>query len=214
MDIFLRAQPTGAAPLDPQAMIRMKLGLIFLILSAGLCAEVAGPQSEFATGQACYLEGEFKQAVAHFRLALKVNPSDPDSYYWLGRSYRSLADVAFPFGEKYSSKARVNLTKAAELAPDRLDYRRELFDLLLDSAGSSRAAVRQAAGILLTVSENDPDYEAMHEQFERARKDNASAEARLGSLFLALPRAAYRIADWAASVSAARPEAFTDPELE
>jgi hypothetical protein len=35
----------------------------------------------------------------------------------------------------------------------------------------------------------------MHQRFERETRANASADARLGSLFLAIPRATYRLAE-------------------
>jgi tetratricopeptide (TPR) repeat protein len=178
--------------------VNRSLKALFLILLTGLGAEAAAQRSEFAIGRAYYAEGEFKKAIPHFQLALEVNPSDADSYYWIGMSYQVLADIAFPFGGKSASKARANLTKAVELAPGRLDYRKELFDFLLDPAGSSRAALRQAAAILRAVSPEDPDYEYMRRQFERESKANNSADARLGRLFLAVPQAAYHIADLAA----------------
>jgi tetratricopeptide (TPR) repeat protein len=178
-----------------KAMKSMRLKFLFLILLTGLGAEAAAQRTEFASGRACYTAGEFKQAAAHFELALKDNPGDADSYYWFGMSYQVLADIAYPFGGKYASKARASLTKAAELAPGRRDYRRELFDFLTGPAESSRAARRQAAGILGAVSPQDPDYGSMRRQFERASKAHGSAEAQLGRLFLAVPQAAYRIAD-------------------
>ncbi len=121
-------------------------------------------------------------------------------------SYQTLADIAFPFAGKYASKARICLTKATELAPGRLEYRKELFDFLLDPAGSSRSARRQAAGILQSVLPSDPDYESMRRQFEQESKANASTDARLGRVFLAVPRAVYRIADLARPASSARPQ--------
>ena len=183
----------------------MKLNLCVLILLAG--REAVGQRSEFATGRAYYTDGEFKKAAAHFQLALNLNPNDAESNYWMGMSYQVLADVASPFGHKYNSKARVYLTKAMELAPSRPDYRKELFYFLLDSAGSSRAALRQAAGILRAVPEPDPDYNYMHQRFDRERKVNASPEARLGRVFLVVPRAAYRIAELPASPSPSLPVA-------
>ena len=173
----------------------MKLYLSILILLVVLGSEACGQGSEFAAGRAYYIEGEFKKAVTHFQLALKVNPDDAESYYWMGMSYQMLANIAFPFAGKYTSKARVCLTRATELAPGRLDYRRELFEFLLDSAGSSRAALRQAEDLLRTVPESDPDYSYMRQQFEEERRANASADARLGRLFLAIPRATYRLSE-------------------
>src|SRR5438270_11324991 len=173
----------------------MKLNLSVLILLAVLGGEAAGQESEFATGRAYYTEDEFKKAAAHFELALKANPNDAESYYWMGMSYQVLADIAFPFAGKYTSKASVYLTRATELAPNRLDYRRELFDFLLNSAGSSPAALRQAADLLRAVPEPDPEFSYMHRRLELERRANAAADAPLGRLFLALPRVTYRIAE-------------------
>lgn len=182
----------------------MKLNLSVLILLAVLGGEAAGQESEFATGRAYYRDGEFKKAAAHFQLSLKVNPNHAESYYWMGMSYRVLANIAFPFDSRYNSKARIYLTKAMELAPGRLEYRRELFDFLVNSAGSSRAAARQAADLLRAVPEPDPDYNYMRGRFELERRANASPNARLGRLFLAIPRATYRLADLPVSALSSR----------
>jgi tetratricopeptide (TPR) repeat protein len=173
----------------------MNMNWLILLLLSGLGSEAAGQGSEFVTGRAYYAAGEFKKAAAHFQLALKVKPNDAESYYWMGMSYQALSDIAWPLGHTYHSKARVCLTKAAELAPSRPDYRRELFDFLLESPGSSRAALPQAAEILRMVPESDPDHPYMRLQFEQAKSLDASADARLGRLFLAVPGAAYRIAE-------------------
>jgi tetratricopeptide (TPR) repeat protein len=182
----------------------MKYYLAILILLPVRGSEAAGHGSEFATGRAYYTEGDFKKAAAHFRVALKVNPNDAESYYWMGMSYQVLGDIAFPFAGRYTSKACVYLTRATELAPGRLDYRRELFDFLLDSAGSSRAALRQAEDLLRAVPEPDPDYSYMRQRFERERRANGSADARLGRLFLAIPRVTYRLADLPAAAFSGR----------
>jgi tetratricopeptide (TPR) repeat protein len=184
----------------------MKLKCLFLILLTGFVAEADGPQSEFANARACYARGEFKRAIAHFQLALQANPADADSYYWMGMSYQTLADIAFPFAGKYASRARMCLTKATELAPGRLEYRKELFNFLLDPGGSSRSTRRQAEGILQSVLPSDPDYESMRRQFEQESKANASSDARLGRALLAVPRGVYRVADLARHVSSTPPE--------
>jgi tetratricopeptide (TPR) repeat protein len=180
----------------------VKLNLCVLILLGGLGGEAAAQRSEFAMGRDYYTEGEFKKAAAHFQLALKANPNDAECYYWMGMSYQVLADIAAPFDGRYNSKARIYLTKAVELAPSRSDYRRELFDFLLDSGGSSRAALRQAACMI--VPEADPDYIYMRQRLDQARMVNASAGTRLRGLFLAVPQAAYRIADLPASAFSSR----------
>jgi tetratricopeptide (TPR) repeat protein len=173
----------------------MKLTLAIPALLTLFTSLAAGQRVEIETGRTYYTAGEFKRAAAHFQLALKSVPDSAESYYWLGMSYQRLADIALPFGGRYSAKARVCLTKAVELAPARLDYRDELFEFLLDPAGSSRSALRQAAAMIQTTSEADPGYAHMRERFESESKVNSSAEARLGRLFLAVPQAAYRIGE-------------------
>jgi tetratricopeptide (TPR) repeat protein len=177
----------------------MKLNVLILMLLAAFGGRASSQQSEFAIGREYYAEGEFKKAAAHFQLALNTNPNDAESYYWMGMSYQGLADIATPFGGKHNSKARVYLTKAMELAPGRPEYRRELFELLVDSADSSGTALKQAADILQTISECDPEYNYMRRRFEHERRVNSSADVRLGRLFLIGPRAVYRIAELPAS---------------
>src|SRR5207244_11668370 len=136
----------------------MKLTFLILMGRAAFGGAAAGQGSEFAAGRAYYAEAEFRRAAAQFQLALKANPDDAEVCYWTGMSYQRLADIATPFGGRYNAKARDYLTKAMNLAPNRREYRGALFDFLLDSAGFSRTAQRQAAGILLTMAESDPDY--------------------------------------------------------
>lgn len=187
----------------------MKLRLPAILLTAVLGKAAPGQQSEFAIGRAYYSDGEFKRAAAHFQMAIRTSPDGAEAYYWSGMSYQMLADIAAPLGGKYNAMARVNLTKAAELAPYRLHYRRELFEFLLDSGRSSRSARRQAGAILRTVSESDPEYAGMRRRFEQARREESSPGARLGKLFLAAPRAVYRIAESPQSALLPRPEVST-----
>jgi hypothetical protein len=67
--------------------------------------------------------------------------------------------------------------------------------------------LRQAEGILQATSEADPGYAHMRERFESENKANSSAEARLGRLFLAVPQAAYRIAELPVAAISNRREA-------
>jgi tetratricopeptide (TPR) repeat protein len=177
----------------------MKVSVPVLMSVVWFSGMAAGQQSEFATGRAYYAEGQFKKAAAHFELALRSNPGDADSYYWGGLSYEVLADIAAPFDHKYNSKARVYLTKATQLASGRLDYRRELFTFLLDSNARSRATLRQAASLLRSIPESDPEYTGMRYAFEQESRANSSAEAVLGRVFFAAPRAFYRVGELPAS---------------
>jgi tetratricopeptide (TPR) repeat protein len=192
----------------------MRLNLLILIPLASFLGQAAAQQSELAIGRAFYTEGEFKKAAAHFELALTTNPGDAESCYWMGMSYQALADITAPLDRRYNAQARVYLTRATILAPDRPDYRRELFGFLLSSAGTSRVALRQAAAILRTVPESDPDYNDMCRRFDQERSVNASAGGRIGRLLLALPRAAYGIAELPASAFSNRRDAAPSVTLE
>jgi tetratricopeptide (TPR) repeat protein len=171
----------------------MKLTGYIPILLAVFGASCMAQPSELAAGKASYRDGEFQQAVTHLQRAIRSDPQDAACHYWIGRSYETLADIAAPFGAKYRTLARASLTKAMELAPDRPEYRRELFDFLLDSVNFSRGEQQQAAGILLGSAESDPEYEALVSRFEEAQKVNSSVNARLGRLFLAAPQTAVRL---------------------
>jgi tetratricopeptide (TPR) repeat protein len=151
--------------------------LRFLIPLVAFATQALAQASELAAGRQSYRDGEFKAAIVHLQHALKADPNDGACNYWLGRSYESLADISTPFGARYRSLARKHLTRAAELAPGRLEYRHELFEFLLD--GNQE---RQALNILLTSAESDPDYEYMLSRLQQVRNVNSSVYARLGRL--------------------------------
>jgi Flp pilus assembly protein TadD len=148
------------------------------ILLLALVGPAFAQQSELTAGKVHYQSGEFKKAAAHFQLAFVADPRNPEPHYWLGRTYETLADIATPFGRKYRSLARTHLTAAAELAPAHPEYRRELFEFLLDSGDQ-----RRARDLLLSSAESDPDYDSMLSRFQQTRRLNASFNGRLTSLF-------------------------------
>jgi tetratricopeptide (TPR) repeat protein len=172
----------------------MKIRLLLLVLFAGLLSEAAEQQSEFMAGRASYAAGDFKNAARHFQRAVDADPHDAESYYRAGMTYEVLADIATPFGARYNAKARRCLTQAVQLAPDRQDYRRSLFDFLLGSGNPSRSALRQANAILATAPESDDDANEMRRLLADERRINSGAEARLGRVFLAVPRVTARLA--------------------
>ena len=167
---------------------------LLLVTMLGAGGQAAEPQPEYAAGRTCYNRGEFRKAAAHFHSAAVTHPDDADAWYWAGTSYERLADIAMPFGARYNAKARLCLRTAMNLSPNRGDYREAFFEFLLNSADSSRTALTEAAGILLTIPESDPDYSEMSRRLYNERKTNSSAEMRIGRVFLVVPRACYRVA--------------------
>src|SRR5579872_5317498 len=121
----------------------------------------AVPGREVARGKTWYLEGEFKKAAAVFESVIRANPENAEAWYWAGMSNQALGDIAFPFAGRQNARARKYLKTASILAPERPEYRMAYFDFLLDSSGNSRSALKEAAGLLATVPESDPDYAVM-----------------------------------------------------
>ena len=166
------------------------MNVLVIILATVLGGAATGQDREMRAGRSCYADGDYRKAAAHFEMALKNAPDDAALQYWAGRTYEVLADIAFPFDHKYRSKARRHLTTAVELAPSQAEYRQELFYFL---AGSGRS-LREAAAMLPEDGQS-PEHATMRRELERARRSNSSAEGRLGSIFLAVPRLTYRAAD-------------------
>ena len=159
---------------------------IFLLTFAGP-ATPAELRNQFEIGRNYYESGEFKQAIFHFQSAIKSSPDDARSYFWLGKSYETLALIDGPIlGGNGSSKARKALERAVQLAPENREYRDELFDFLIN-AEYSRNALSEAEHILQTVSESDPDYRFMQFQLQEAHDWHAAPEHRAGAALILKP---------------------------
>jgi tetratricopeptide (TPR) repeat protein len=189
----------------------MKLTWSILIVALALSGHAAEQQSELAIGRAYYSDGEFKKASVHFQLAVKADPKDAGAYYWLGRSHEILASIAAPFDGRDNAKARASLTRAVELAPASREYRRELFDFLLDSADSSRSALPQAEAMLRTMPRDDPEYDYMRQRFENESRQDASLRIRLGRLIGSAPQTVIRIVELPASALSRHDQASALP---
>jgi hypothetical protein len=111
----------------------------------------------------------------------------------MGRAYQGRGDVATPFGGGYNSKALVYLRRAVALAPDRGEYRRELFDFLVYSADGTPARLQLAADLVSRTSESDPEYPLMRRRLELAVSAASSPNARLDRLMLGVPRTVFGV---------------------
>lgn len=171
----------------------MRVTLVILMLVSAAGSPAADIRSDLAAGQACYRQGDFKRAVSHFRRALRVDDYDAELNYWMGRAYQGRGDVATPFGGGYSSKAVVYLRRAVALAPNRGEYRRELFDLLVDAAETSPARLRLAADLVSRTSEADPECPGMRRRLELAVRMASAPNARLDRLMLGAPRTIFGV---------------------
>ena len=153
---------------------------IFL-LSLVLTGSAAELRSDFDIGRSYYAAGDFKNAARHFQRAVNAAPQDAEAYYWAGLSQQGLSDMAAPFDAHHRSKTCAYLTKAIELAPSHIEYRRALFEFWLDSADTSRHARRQAERVLRSM-QDDPEYSALRRSLEDRTVN------RPGLLFMASQR--------------------------
>jgi tetratricopeptide (TPR) repeat protein len=172
--------------------VRLYLICIFLLI-CGCTGWSAESRNTRDAGRRDFATGEFKKAASHFQRAIKADPNDADSYFWLGKSYEMLADIGGPLlGVRASVKARFYLAKALQLVPDNEDYRRELFQLLVVS-DHSPGALRQAESIIQMMPESDPDYPFMLLRLHQEYEARSSPEDRLRCAFSVLPGQLARI---------------------
>jgi len=167
--------------------------MLALLVLGALPAPAAEPEHSFAAGQKYYFDADFRRAAVQFESVCKAG-QNAEACYWAGLSFERLSDVAIPFGCRQNAKARLYLSEATRLAPARPLYREALFDLLLESADCSRAALRDAAAMLFAMPEADPQYSHMLRRLNIERRWNSSGEVRLGRLFLLVPRVVHGVA--------------------
>lgn len=155
-----------------------------LLLSFAPGARPAELRNQFEIGRNYYEAGDFKRAVSHLQMAVRLQPEDARSYFWLGKSYEMLALINTPVFGSRSSRAHASLLKALELAPENREYRSELFEFLLNSR-CSPSALREAENILQTVNESDPDYPFMQRRLQETREGHSSPEYRAAAVLFA-----------------------------
>jgi hypothetical protein len=170
----------------------MKLRVVITMAFMAIHATAAMHTRELAAGMQYYEQAEFAKAAARFQVLCNVE-GNAEACYWTGAAYERLADTRTPYGCRTAAKASPYFTKAMALAPDRPAYRDALFDYLVDHADCSRTALWEAAGILSMIPESDPAHALLRDRLIEAAQWNRSLESRLANVFLAVPRATYRI---------------------
>lgn len=164
-----------------------------VILTAIAATSYAGAgNSRMAAGHRYYAQAEFGKAASYFQEVCNTD-ADTDACYWAGLSYEMMEDVSIPLGCRIGAKARRYFSKAVSLAPERTQYRNALFDFLLNNAECSHASLRQAAEILSTVPESDPEYSLMRSRLQNQIRFSRSIDAHAAGLLLVIPHTAERI---------------------
>jgi tetratricopeptide (TPR) repeat protein len=157
-----------------------------LLMIAAYTISAAALSDGLQKGKNYYFAADFKKAISQFEFTIRKNPNDPEPYLWLGKSYALLADTKPPgFGAHARRKARMYLVKAVQLAPQCVECRRELFDLLIES-DTSVSALREAKTLLENVPESDVDYPSMRSLLAQRHKQRSSPEY-LTTVFFSFP---------------------------
>ncbi len=171
----------------------MKLTICLVLAGTALCVQAAEPNRDVKAGRDYYTAAEFGKAAGVFQIPCNSD-DDAEACYWAGMSYERMADIRMPFGCRTSAKAHHYLRKARDLAPDVAMYGDALFDFLLEDGDCSRTALQEAAGMLSQMRESDPAFDLMRIRLEQMRQLKGSADERLATLFLMIPRATYQTA--------------------
>jgi Flp pilus assembly protein TadD len=134
--------------------------LVFVGISVSASAEsitVGAPGDWLRIGRNRFGHCDFKDAAHAFSKALQNRPQDAELYYWLGKSYARMAEVASPLhAARDARKARVSLERAVELEPRNREYLRELYDLCLNSPEYVSGGLSKAAALIERIEPDDP----------------------------------------------------------
>ena len=138
----------------------------------------------FLTGQARFMQGEYKPAAEAFQKASLLEPSNSNYFLWLGRAYGRRAEMANPLSAAgHASKARQSFERSVELNPRNKEALDDLFEFYLQAPGilgggfdKAAAIARQIAAVdvaeghfaLSKLAEKRKEYNAAEEQLRRA----------------------------------------------
>ncbi len=146
----------------------MRLGIVWLVFG-GVCLAAsventgAGDAAGWARkGRASFESCEFKAAAQNFGRALQYQPEDASLYYWLGKSYARMAEIASPLhAPNDARRARFSLERAVDLEPGNREYLRELFDFYLDSPESLTRGLSKAPDLVERIAPDNPAAQAL-----------------------------------------------------
>lgn len=144
------------------------------------CAAIglwSGPRYEFEQGLSLFQRGYYREAIPYFERATELDPNFAQAYFYLGRSYVSLARWR---------EALPPLRTAYRLAPEAA--KREIADVLIDAlfaVALSEAKERQfssSAIYLREIFQLDPGASGAARRALSAQAGEREAEAVLRSL--------------------------------
>lgn len=142
----------------------MKTLMIVGLALAPLCSAsiVSSPSRDAASyasqGHVLFVDGDYAKAVRAYQQAVRLAPSTAEYHNNLGKAHGRLADSATIFGErKHLRRARISLRRATELAPERVEYWKDLLEYTRRSPGLLGEGLAEAGSIADRIEELNAD---------------------------------------------------------
>ena len=154
-------------------------------------------------GKACFMQGQYKEAVANLEKAAAEDSLNSDYYDWLGRAYGRLAEGSrFLSALGYARKTVHAFERAVELGPSNLDALSDVFEYYVEAPGMVGGGIDKAERIASRIKALDSaEYHWACARLAEKRKDFAGAESEYRAALLAAPKQVGRTLDLAAFLS-------------
>ena len=136
-------------------------------------------------GKACFMQGQYKQAVASLEKAVGEDSLNSDYYDWLGRAYGRLAEESsFLSALGYAKKTVRAFERAVELGPSNLEALSDVFEYYLQAPGMVGGGVDKAENIARRFAGlNAAEYHWARARLAEKRKDFETAEREFRAAF-------------------------------
>ena len=154
-------------------------------------------------GKACFMEGQYKHAVANLEKAVGEDSLNSEYYDWLGRAYGRLAEgSSFLSALGYAKKTVRAFERAAELDPSNLEALSDVFEYYLEAPGMVGGGLDKAENIARRLAGlNEAEYHWARARLAERRKDFEAAEREFRAAWEAAPNEVGRTLDLAIFLS-------------
>jgi tetratricopeptide (TPR) repeat protein len=153
--------------------------------------------------KACFMQGQYKQAVADLEKAVGQDSLNSDYYDWLGRAYGRLAEASsFLSALGYAKKTVRAFERAVELGPSNLEALSDVFEYYLQAPGMVGGGLDKAEDIAKRFAGlNAAEYRWARARLAEKRKDFETAEREFRAAFATAPNELGRALDLATFLS-------------
>ena len=154
-------------------------------------------------GKACFMQGQYKQAVADLEKAVGQDSLNSEYYDWLGRAYGRLAEgSSFLSALGYAKKTVRAFERAVELGPANLEALSDVFEYYLQAPGMVGGGLDKAETIARRFAGlNAAEYHWVRARLAEKRKDFDAAERELRAALATAPNEVGRALDLATFLS-------------